>query len=423
VGLSVAIPGAASPLGNYTKSAVASAASRDDRFGLQDVAALIARPEERVRVCLRCRSVASGRVSVVLGESGSAHYSGLQVCGSVWACPVCSAKISEHRRGELEQAVASAVEQGLTPALASITFSHSRLDDVAWLQRDFSAAWRYMTGTRAYRKWALRWQVSGTVKALEVTWGRANGWHPHCHVLFFFYQEVTGDTLAACREGLWRCWSSAVEHIASPKLRMVRARMADGSEVRVADPGVPRSYRVSAEHGVDLRISYGAVADYVAKFGRESERRPWGVEDELTKARSKRHLRETEAGAVAAWSALPGSRFTPFDFLRAYSATGAGEWVSLWRQYTAAFFGRRQLMWSPGLRGILGLVPEVSDEVLAVEAPEGGVLVCHLERPAWSAVIARGSRSFLLRLAEVGGIVAVVEYVEGLGVLDAVGVG
>jgi hypothetical protein len=304
-----------------------------------------------------------------------------------------------------------------------VTFSHTRLDDVAWLQRDFSAAWRYMTGTRRYRSWALRWQLCGTVKALEVTWGRSNGWHPHCHVLMFFYREVSPESVAECRAELALCWDAAVRHIAQPRGRMVRALMPDGSLVRVFDPGVPRSYRVSAEHGVDLRITYGAVADYVAKFGVQPSRGGWGPEQELTKSRSKRRLRATDAAAVAAWSERPGSRFTPFDFLRAYDATGAGEWVSLWRAYTAAFHGRRQLVWSPNLRAVLGLVAEVADEAIAEEAPDGGVLVCHLDRSAWSAICGAGARAFVLRLAESGGFYAVLSYVESLGVLDAVGVG
>ncbi|MEZ1674500.1 hypothetical protein QVM16_33425, partial [Pseudomonas aeruginosa] len=46
-------------------------------------------------------------------EHGKAFFSGLQVCASVWAGPVCAAKISERRRAELVTAVALAKSMGM----------------------------------------------------------------------------------------------------------------------------------------------------------------------------------------------------------------------------------------------------------------------------------------------------------------------
>ncbi|OLM28013.1 hypothetical protein Ae717Ps2_6863c [Pseudonocardia sp. Ae717_Ps2] len=39
------------------------------------------------------------------GEPGTAGFGGLATCGSVWACPVCSAKISARRSKDLEQLI------------------------------------------------------------------------------------------------------------------------------------------------------------------------------------------------------------------------------------------------------------------------------------------------------------------------------
>lgn len=42
------------------------------------------------------------------------------------------------------------------------------------------------------------------------------------------------------------------------------------------------------EHGYRLDRTFGAVADYIAKFGREPLGTPWGVEAEMTKGHLKR---------------------------------------------------------------------------------------------------------------------------------------
>src|SRR5438552_1083589 len=60
-------------------------------------------PHERVAFCMR--RIQATTVDVFYSpQHQSAHYGGLMVCGSVWVCPLCAAKISERRRAELEQA-------------------------------------------------------------------------------------------------------------------------------------------------------------------------------------------------------------------------------------------------------------------------------------------------------------------------------
>ena len=56
---------------------------------------------KQARVCGCTRNVKSDRVQVYRTIDGrSARYGNLITCGSVWACPVCSAKITEKRRAE-----------------------------------------------------------------------------------------------------------------------------------------------------------------------------------------------------------------------------------------------------------------------------------------------------------------------------------
>ena len=72
------------------------AEARAERFALKShVAELL--PNSRTAKCLwrRCAS----KVDVMRDKShGKAFFRGLQTCSSVWACPVCAAKIAERRR-------------------------------------------------------------------------------------------------------------------------------------------------------------------------------------------------------------------------------------------------------------------------------------------------------------------------------------
>ena len=42
----------------------------------------------------------------ILVQGDVAHYAGLPACGSVWACPVCAAKILDTRAAEIASAAA-----------------------------------------------------------------------------------------------------------------------------------------------------------------------------------------------------------------------------------------------------------------------------------------------------------------------------
>src|SRR5437773_6935288 len=61
-------------------------------------------PDERVAFCMR--RIQATSVDVLYSpQNQTAHYGGLMVCGSIWVCPLCAARISEYRRVEVEQAI------------------------------------------------------------------------------------------------------------------------------------------------------------------------------------------------------------------------------------------------------------------------------------------------------------------------------
>ena len=118
-------------------------------------------------------------------EYEKARYANLRVCGSVWTCPVCAAKISEHRKKEIETAAAVHTEAGGFMYMVTYTFSHSRNDNLATLLGDgkqkfgLSGALQRLRDSRGYKKLLEQIDHIGLVRNLEVTHGEANGWHPH----------------------------------------------------------------------------------------------------------------------------------------------------------------------------------------------------------------------------------------------------
>ena len=75
----------------------------------------------------RCRKC--GRVPIASGVSmvdnaGVAHYRGLATCGSIWACPVCSAKIRNARALEIAEAAGNWHRAGNTVLMVTFTVPH-----------------------------------------------------------------------------------------------------------------------------------------------------------------------------------------------------------------------------------------------------------------------------------------------------------
>src|SRR5437764_10285238 len=208
-------------------------------------------PNERVAFCMR--RIQATTVDVLYSPTRqSAHYSGLMVCGSIWVCPLCAAKISERRRVELEQAIAQCIEKGGAVYLVTYTISHKRYDDLSTLLQSFLAARKRVKQGRAAQTLRKQFGILGTISVREVTWSKLNGCHPHCHELVFCSAEIDIDEYDQAARSHWQ---RSVEH--------------EGLSIN--------------DHGFNISRTYGSVADYVAKFGREPRHSPWGAATEMTK--------------------------------------------------------------------------------------------------------------------------------------------
>lgn len=361
-GLGVRDGGTSAPLDIYTDFVSTSVVSRLKKYGLQAVAKSWL-PGERVGACLRLWVEGAKSVTVIKTPT-FARYGNLCTCGMVWVCPICASKVSEERRREIKQGVEAARALGLTVVLVTYTFRHKRWHQLSVMLKGFTGASRALKQGNSYKLLRRRFGIVGTIRALEVTHGDANGWHPHVHELVF----MRSSDVASFREQIWQRWQ-----VVAKRFELDVSRKA-----------------------FDCQDTYAAVSNYVAKYGKDPK---WGVDAEVAKAVVKR---------------ARGERLTPFGMLEKGLA-GDDSYRDKFRAFCVAFKGKSQLRWSPGLRKLLlGDEQERTDEEIAAASGEDGVVLGALSLDQWQLVLGNDVRGELLHVASSGDWDAVLQFVEGL---------
>ena len=280
-----------------------------------------------------------------------ASYQGLQVCASPWVCPVCSAKISERRREEVAQAIAGAKASGLVVFLLTLTFPHGLGDDLGGIVAHALKAYSKLFSGKAGAKLRDRIGLDGTIRAIEVPHGLANGFHPHFHVLLF------------------------LDPAKSVTPAYVHAQIAPRWQAVCVSTGLPCP---SIDYG--CRVDGGdKAAAYVAKGS------TWGLESEVTKGQSK-----VAKGAKGR---------TPFALLRDY-AEGDKQAGALFVQYAQVFQGKRQLVWSNGLKRRMAVVDRSDDELANLADDLPTVRLATITDEQWKVIYRRHWESVVLDVAE-----------------------
>lgn len=277
-----------------------------------------------------------------------AAFKGIKTCGNVWGCPVCSARISQMRRAEMNTLLAWGREQGFMPVMLTLTARHGLDDRLADLLDAMKKAKQRLRQRGEWRGLPF----VGSVTATEMTHGRVNGWHPHFHeiVLLDAKDEAEALEMVAPLANAWRA--------------SLRAYGLDGAAAAFDAQGA------------------ASAGDYVTK---------WGAAEEMTLTGSK--------------SGKAKGR-TPRELVRLADA-GDDEARGLWLEFFRATSGkrRRQLVWSPGLKARCG-VEDVSDEEAAeAESAEEDDQIAEYDNDGWRLV--RGKRVRIMEAAEKGGAAAV----------------
>jgi len=339
---------------------------------------------ERVSKCYRVRI--SPVVKVMRSAKVQrAHYGGLIVCGGVWVCPICSAKITERRRQELE----GANDKGLSKFMVTYTLQHDRNDELCRLDHwekkkitrgkkkgkikdvkiergllpDLLAGIKDMKATWGYKKLLERLHIAGSVTALEITISNVNGWHPHLHALMFStlkQNEIKADEIRSELSALF---------------------VASMSK---------RGRYVHDQIGVNVKSGKEIKSEYLAKFGEaDTKQSTWSLAAEITKSPVK--------------SGRDDDHFHPFELLDMYLSKNINAGRKF-IEYAVAMKGKKQLHYTKGLKKLLGLDDvELSDqEVAEMEVDKSAVMFAEIQPEEWTIILRHEKRGQLLEVASRG---------------------
>jgi hypothetical protein len=305
------------------------------------------------------------------------------ICANVWACPVCSAKIAERRRMELEEALNAHLSTGGGVYHMLLTIPHKRIHKPLALVTDLLAAFNRLCSGK-YALSALVPGYVGLVRSLEVTHGE-HGWHPHLHVLVFTVAPLDDQALDLVQFKIWGKWEDRVYKIMN--------KMPTRKAFSFA-PAMRGSLQLEEFRNVEGVTEHVCpVTGYVTKFGADAElekivqeRRRWGAADEMTKG----HLKTSGRGGRSPWQLLA-------DF-----STGDVHAGMLWKEFVEAFKGRTQLCWTRGLRDRLGLNKEKDDEEVAATVDAEDVLCARITPEDWTLIVKHQLRGLVLEVLRAG---------------------
>lgn len=416
---------------------------RSERYALRRAAGdlLGDQQQHRVWACGR-RAVGmggeGGGVGVRLAD-GHAGIAGLETCGSVWACPVCAAKIQAARAEELGQVLAWARGEQKTLAMLTLTVRHTKRDSLSrvwdtvtgawadvtagaawgseskaeyekrcesWMQRGRESDWDRAAGLtqatgarRAPRGWAagimpqrtigLQEQhgLLGWAKIVEATVGE-RGWHVHLHVVLVL--DDAGD-------------------LGDIQARQLGAGMGERWRRAVARRGMS----ASREHGYDLAVSRAAeqkLSEYLTKTGDHEKRA------EITRDMGKKARNLAAEATLGGFKQGRAENRVPFQVLADAAATGDMDDVALWRHWVEGSTGRKSLTWSEELRTLAGLAKKerTDDEIAAETVGSEDDTIAILPGTSWMRVYPVADQ--MLDAAERGGAAGLYRWLEDQGV-------
>lgn len=292
----------------------------------------------------RCAWTLGQSVGIMHDGGRPAGYAGIERCGSIWACPHCSAVIRAGRAAEIEQAVSAHQSTGGSVVFFTGTLRHHQADDLETTLDAILEGWRKLTAGRPWKRIKEKYQVSGYIRSIEVTYG-GNGWHPHAHSLLFLDGDILPEELEELRPVLYELWATCVEKAGGKR---------------------------PTEKGLDLQKldSDGKLlARYLSKM-QDEKKQGWSASAEMTRSDVK--------------SGRNGS-ITPFQLLDDHPDHDEQERARLWREFYEVSKGRRAITWSRGLKERC-CIGEVTDADI-LDAAESTVLVWQTSARAYRQVL------------------------------------
>lgn len=333
----------------------------------------------QVKRCKGCgRWLTGDHAGVRYSEGNGAGFSGVQSCGSVWVCPLCASKVMARRSVETGVLLLGWENQGGRLVMGTLTMRHHKGHSLVQEWDALMRAWGSVQKSRVWQKWAKRLGSPGLVRVVEVTYG-PNGWHVHLHFVLLVDGSVSPEDEASLALWLFPKWD-----------RAIRAE------------GMPGALAVAQDlHLVDSIEAASALGEYLQKATAYGSAESLGRELFSNWSKDARGVHRT----VPVWR-----------LIEEFAETGDLGLLELWHEYEKGSHGRRQMGWTKGLRELMNLGPEKSDEEIAAEEAGDRDLV-QISAAGWRRVLASDwSPSVILDLMESGGPEAVCRFLEAEGI-------
>jgi hypothetical protein len=266
-------------------------------------------------------------------------------CKSVWACPVCQAKILKIRCDQVREQVERHQSEGGTVFMVTLTESHKHGHDVRNTVKAQKARLRKLRAGASYGRIARdECGVIGGCNSGETTLG-LNGFHPHIHSLYFFKPGTTAAQVSRFWGWLSNRWIELCE--------------ADGVKAS-------REFQV-----LTMASTEGGAAEYVTKGG---------VAFEMTHSHTKS-------------SSMMGR--TPAQLLKAYCDEQDTEAGEAYVEFAKAYHGVAQLSWFGEIRSRVNNADETDAEALE-KAEDQAEEICAIDATTFRAVQRAGVYDLLM---------------------------
>lgn len=343
------------------------------------------RVESTVKRQRSCMSRPLGKSVGIRVSEGVAGVSGVMHCGRI-ACPNCGPRIGADRRQDINRAVENWRAGGGVVLMLTLTLRHHKGQRFAELAGAMSGCWAAATGGRGWVKDRQLHGIAGTVRVWEEKWSIASGFHCHVHALLFL-DAPTDDTpeistLLASMFGRW-ARAAVAQGLAAPLMIGQELHLVTGDDA-----------------GEQLGGYFAKQAEDTAS--KTAESMAWELSNPNGKA--------------------AGDSFTPAEILE-YAVGGDDTMAAVWAEYEQGMIGRRTIAWSKGLRDLVGLDAEKTEQEAAdQETSTKEDTVLSMTARSWLRLSsARGKRYELLRLVTQESPEAALAWLHSLGCVAVLG--
>lgn len=286
-------------------------------------------------------------------------------CGSVHQCPICSGIARRKKAILIQKLINEHLKHGGGVALLTVTAPFYRDDSLDFAVDGLLNSIKGFWSSRARKDICQRLGMIGSIRNLEITWGRENGWHPHSHFLLFVDDEFDCSDLEYAFYPVWKTYV----------------------EKRIGRTPSPK-------HGVNV-VRGETAAEYLVKSGLEDK-------PDLAREITHAHTKSAKGERLTQWGIL--SKAADDEINRDF-------WLRLLSDYVIATHGRHTVSRFDSLMKFYGIDKKEQDAI--VEHEFETVLKARVPYELYRKIYAKYLLEDALAIFDAGGdLENLIEFVE-----------